>query len=313
MARYRDALPQLGGDLFLTDGGLETSLIFHRGVALPDMAAFPLLRTREGVRLLCSELVPYVALARQHRAGLILDSATWRANPDWAERLGYTRAALAAANRAAIRLLEGVRDRVSGPAVLNGAVGPRGDGYVPSARMTARQAEAYHREQIETFAATAADMVTAYTLNYADEAIGVARAARAAGMPAAISFTVEFDGRLPTGQALAEAITAVDDATGGYPCYYLINCAHPVHFAPALSDEPWTRRVRGLRANASSRTHAELDGSVQLDIGDPDDLGARNADLKRRLPWLNVFGGCCGTDSRHVGAIAAAVAPLFAR
>ena len=180
--------------------------------------------------------------------------------------------------------------------------------------MSDREAEAYHAEQVDTFADTAADMVTAITMNYVEEALGIARAAESAGMPAVISFTVETDGRLPTGQTLRAAIEQVDAATSGYPAYYMINCAHPTHFEHLLAEaEPWTKRIRGLRANASRKSHAELNESPKLDIGDPVELGIQHARLKQRLPQLNVLGGCCGTDHRHVEQIATACLPLFQR
>ena len=197
-------------------------------------------------------------------------------------------------------------------AVISGAIGPRGDGYQPERLMSATEAEAYHREQIETFAGTEADMVCAITMNYAAEAVGVARAAQRARMPVAISFTVETDGRLPTGQSLADAVAEVERATSGYPAYYMLNCAHPDHFEAVLTKgEPFAERIRGLRANASRMSHTELNESPTLDAGDPAELGRQYADLKRRLPRLNVLGGCCGTDHRHVERIAEACAPLF--
>ncbi len=315
MARFRSALPQLGGGLFLTDGGIETTLIFLEGLELPDFAAFHLLRRPEGVAALRKYFRTYAALAERFGAGLILESATWRASTDWGARLGYSQHALAEANRQAIRLLEEIRDERrtdSKEVVISGCIGPRGDGYVPAQAMSADEAQAYHRRQVETFAATAADMVTAITMNYAEEAVGIARAAEAAGMPVALSFTVETDGRLPTGQALGQAIEQVDAATAGYPSYYMINCAHPTHFEGVLAAaEPWTQRIRGLRANASCKSHAELNDSAELDVGDPDELGEQHAALKRRLPQLCVMGGCCGTDHRHVERIAAACSPLF--
>ncbi len=315
MARYRNSLPQLDGRLFLTDGGIETTLIFREGLDLPLFAAFDLLKSAAGEAALRRYFEGYAALARRLGAGVILESATWRSNPDWGARLGYTREALAEANRKAIRLLEDIRNGIDDgttPAVISGCVGPRGDGYVPGRTMTDAEAESYHAEQIGTFAGTAADMVTAITMNYVEEAIGVARAARKAGMPAVISFTVETDGRLPTGQSLRDAIEGTDAATGSSPAYYMINCAHPAHFEGALEPgEPWTGRIRGLRANASIKSHAELNESSELDVGDPAGLGADHARLKRRLPRINVLGGCCGTDERHVEQMALACAPLF--
>jgi len=191
--------------------------------------------------------------------------------------------------------------------VISGCVGPRGDGYDPAHVMSAEEAERYHAEQIRVFAATAADVVTAITMTNVPEAIGVTRAARAAGMPVVISFTVETDGRLPTGDSLKDAIERVDAATGEGPAYYMINCAHPTHFEGALAGgEPWARRLRGLRANASTKSHAELDEAEELDDGNPAELGAQYRALRDRLPHLVVLGGCCGTDHRHIGAIASA-------
>ncbi|HSX60495.1 MAG TPA: homocysteine S-methyltransferase family protein [Tahibacter sp.] len=316
MSRYRNALPQRGGDLFLTDGGIETTLIFLDGLELPYFAAFTLLRTPHGEAALRKYFSTYAALASTLQTGLILETATWRASADWGDRLGYDATALAQANRRSVALLEDIRAEYETgrtPVVISGCIGPRGDGYVPDASMSETEAETYHRRQIDTFAGTSADLVTAITMNYCEEAVGIARAARTAGLPVVISFTVETDGRLPTGHALADAIARVDDATAGYPAYYMLNCAHPRHFEAIV--EPgasWANRIRGLRANASRRSHAELNEAPDLDIGDPAELGADYAALRRqRLPGLNVMGGCCGTDHRHVEQIAAACLPLF--
>ncbi len=315
MARYRNALPQLADRFFLTDGGIETTLIFHEELDLPYFAAFHLLGTPAGIKSLQKYFRTYAALAAKFDTGLILESATWRANPDWAQKLGYTAAELAETNGSAVRLLEEIRSEYETPRipmVISGCVGPRGDGYVPDALMSEQEAEAYHSEQIATFADTAADMVCAITMSYVAEAVGIARAAKRAKMPVAISFTVETDGTLATGQSLKAAITEVDEATAAYPAYYMINCAHPSHFDTALrAREPWAARIRGLRANASRMSHAELNDAPTLDIGDPQELGSEHAALKRRLPGLNVMGGCCGTDHRHVEEIAIACAPLF--
>lgn len=315
MTRYRKALPQLAGTMFLTDGGIETTLIFHEGLALPDFAAFHLLQTAQGEAALRRYFCGYVELARRLGAGLILESATWRANADWGERLGYSNAALATANRQAIELLEDVRgdgEAEDSSMVISGCVGPRGDGYVANDLMSARQAQRYHQMQIDTFADTAADMVCALTMNEVNEAIGIAWAARQAGLPLAISFTLETDGRLPTGQALQDALQQVDEETSAYPSYYMINCAHPTHFDQVLTPgAPWVKRIRGLRANASRMSHAELNEAPALDAGDPKELGLEYADLKRRLAHLSVLGGCCGTDHRHIEQIALACQPLF--
>ena len=306
--RFRDDLPQARDGLFLTDGGIETTLIFHRGLDLPEFAAFDLLKTVQGTEELRRYYRPYLEISREHDTGFVLESPTWRASPGWAQKLGYSEAELERANRAAIELMEELRkeeDAAGGDRaiVISGCIGPEGDGYSPETMLSPEAAREYHSTQIETFADTPADMVTAITMTYAEEAIGLARAAREAGMPVAISFTVETDGRLPSGQPLGEAIAQVDEATGSYPVYYMINCAHPTHFEGVLDDAGWSERIRGVRANASTASHAELDAAEDLDEGDPEDLGARHAGLREKLPNLTVLGGCCGTDHRHVGAI----------
>ncbi|HEX6025925.1 MAG TPA: homocysteine S-methyltransferase family protein [Solirubrobacter sp.] len=307
--KYRDRLPQLDADLFLTDGGIETVLIFHEGLELPSFAAFDLLKDEKGTEALRKYYEPYASLAREHGVGFVAEAPTWRASPRWASELGYCKEQLVDFNRRAIALMEDVRaahETDSTPVVLSGCIGPHDDGYNPSELLSVQAAEDYHSTQIETFAGTAADMVTAITMTYAEEAIGITRAAQKFDMPVAISFTVETDGRLPSGEALGDAIEQVDDETGAGPAYYMINCAHPTHFEHVLADEPWMERIRGLRANASTRSHAELDEAEELDEGDPQDLGQRYAALANRLPRLTVLGGCCGTDHRHVGAIAGA-------
>ena len=308
--RYRDQLPQLADELMLTDGGLETTLIFHEGLPLPQFAAFDLLKDDEGTRVLRRYFDAYAALAQKHGSGFVLESPTWRANPDWAPLLGYSLGELDDLNRKAIALLEELRAAYEPqvfPIVISGCVGPRGDGYSPAETMKADEAEAYHARQISVFRDSAADMVCAITMTYAEEAIGVTRAARSAGMPVAISFTMETDGRLPSGQSLADAIAQVDGETDMGPDYFMINCAHPTHFADILEPgAPWVERIRGLRANASRKSHAELDESTALDEGDPLELAAQYRELRSLLPSLNVLGGCCGTDHRHVGEIGAA-------
>jgi S-methylmethionine-dependent homocysteine/selenocysteine methylase len=307
MAKYRNNLPQLAGNFFLTDGGIETTLIFHEGLDLPDFAAFDLLKDATGSAALWNYFRTYVDLARKYEVGCILESATWRANPDWSRKLGYSATQLAEMNRKAITLLCDIRsayESATPPMVISGCIGPRGDGYVPTAVMSAEEAQRYHAAQVITFSQTDADLVTAITMNYVEEAIGIARAAQAAGMPIVISFTVETDGKLPTGQTLKEAIERVDDATEGAPAYYMINCAHPRHFKDILAaGESWTERIRGVRANASTMSHAELNESAELDEGDPAEFGRDHRALLGALPHLSVFGGCCGTDHRHVEAI----------
>lgn len=308
--KYRHRLPQLSGGLFLSDGGIETTLIFHEGIELPHFAAFVLMDSEGGAAALRRYFEPYLRVARERGVGMVLESPTWRASTDWGARLGYNGSQLRRINQQSIELLAGLRadwEAPGTPLVLSGAIGPRGDGY-KAGRATADEAEDYHSAQIAAFTDSAADLITAYTMNSIAEAIGIARAARRMQMPAAISFTLETDGRLATGESLREAIESVDESADGWPAYYMINCAHPVHFAPALQeDAAWTRRILGIKANASQQSHAELDEATQLDDGDPADLGQRYRTLVRQYPALRILGGCCGTDHRHVAAICDAV------
>jgi homocysteine S-methyltransferase len=287
----------------ITDGGMETTLIFHEGLDLPHFASFVLLEDEAGREALRAYYRRYIEIARSRGVEIILDTPTWRANRDWGERLGYSPEALADVNRRAVALLEELR---SPEVVVSGCVGPRGDGYEVGAAMSASEAENYHAPQVETFARTSADLLSALTLTYADEAIGIVRAARAAEVPVVISFTVETDGRLPSGQALGEAIEQVDAETDVAAAYFMVNCAHPTHFVETLEGD-WVKRLRGVRANASKKSHAELDEAEELDEGDPAELAAAYVDLRSRLPELSVVGGCCGTDHRHIDAICAAV------
>jgi homocysteine S-methyltransferase len=306
----KNQLPQLEGGLFLTDGGIETTLIFQDGFELPHFAAFLLLRDPEGRQALTRYFERYIAIARANGLGFILESPTWRASSDWGAKLDYSRDDIAAANQDAIALMKELKFKhatTATPIVVSGCVGPRGDGYDPGQIMPARDAEAYHAHQIGAFAKAGVDLITAITMTNTSEAIGIARAARAARLSVAISFTLETDGRLPTGQPLQAAIAEVDDATNYTPSYYMINCAHPTHFEHILPPgDEWTRCIRGIRANASKRSHQELNDSPDLDAGDPAELGAQYRAIRSKHPQITILGGCCGTDHRHIDHICAA-------
>jgi homocysteine S-methyltransferase len=310
-------LPHLDGGTFLTDAGLETVLTFQEGVVLPEFAAFVLLQTQEGRDRLRRYFRRFLDLAAaQSGAGFVLESPTWRAGWDWGTKLGFDGRAMQQVNRDAIVLMRELRAeyvaRIARPIVVSGCIGPRGDGYVAGAPMALDDAARVHQPQVDALAAAGVDLITAITMTTSAEAIGVARAAARAGRPSAISFTVETDGTLPSGEALRGAIEAVDadaDATGRErPAYFMLNCAHPSHFEAVLGSLGEQReRLRGLRANASRRSHAELDTATELDDGNPRELGADYARLKTGWPSLNVVGGCCGTDHRHVAAMSAAL------
>ncbi|MEV7798712.1 homocysteine S-methyltransferase family protein [Microbacterium foliorum] len=288
----------------VTDGGLETDLIFHHGIDLADFAAFVLLDDDDGRRTLREYYLGYVEIARAHEATLRLETPTWRASADWGARLGYDADALRRVNADAVRLLRQIAAESGLPAVrIVGMLGPRGDGYRSGAwdpTTGSDDAYRYHRDQVRALADGGVDAIAAYTLTDAAEARGVVRAAREAGVDVEISFTVETDGLLASGRTLAETIAEVDAADA--PDAYFLNCAHPDHIARALDAET-ARRVVGIRPNASRLSHAELDESETLDDGDPVELAERVAALLDQMPAVRVIGGCCGTDARHVAAI----------
>lgn len=307
MTTYRNMLPQLGDQQFLTDGGLETTLIFDDNLDLPEFAAFPLLFDRHGRKKLEDYYLSYLSLAREKGLGFILESPTWRASSDWGVKLGLSMEDLRNANIAAIDFLADIRRQYTKenfPIVISGCMGPRGDGYYIDTKMSSAEARDYHENQIAIFAETEADLISAFTLNYLEEAVGITLAASDYSIPAVISFTVETDGRLPSGQPLGSAIEEVDRRTGRGPAYYMINCAHPSHFSHALRDgADWLERIYAVRANASCKSHAELDEATSLDRGNPNALANEYRDLKNILPHFNVFGGCCGTDINHITSI----------
>jgi S-methylmethionine-dependent homocysteine/selenocysteine methylase len=315
MTKYRSNLPILSKRLFMTDGGLETTLIFLEGHNLRHFAAFDLLNTPLGYEALVKYFRTYAQLAQKYQVGFILESVTWRASQDWGDKLGYSSSEMANFNRNAIALLEEIRDEYETektPMVISGCIGPRGDGYNPTALMNEAEAEQYHTAQIEIFSQSNADLVTAITMNYPEEAIGITRAAQKANIPVVISFTVETDGQLPTGQSLPDAIAQVDNTTNNAPLYYMINCAHPNHFAHVFnSDGIWLEKIKAIRANASIKSHAELDEAEELDDGNPVELGMQYQKLITILPNLNIFGGCCGTDHRHVEEMCKSVLSFF--
>ena len=298
-------MPDPGLPGYVTDGGLETDLIHHHDVELPEFAAFPLVADATGRALLTDYYAAYAGIAAAAGAGLFLETPTWRANPDWAARLGVDAAGLARANADSVAFVSLLARRWSGEVadvVLAGVVGPRGDGYSVGEVMGADQARAYHLTQVRVLADAGADLLSALTLGTVDEAVGIVLAAREVGLPVSVSFTVETDGRLPDGTPLRQAVEAVDAVAA--PDHFMVNCAHPTHIARGVTDTgPWVSRIAGVRANASTLSHAELDALEQLDEGQVDALARDQGELAGQLPALRVVGGCCGTDARHVAAM----------
>lgn len=304
--------PRLG-QMFVTDGGMETHAIFNLGEDLPNFSSYVLTDTTHGQQVLRDYYRAYLPIARAAGRPFVFDTNTWRANPDWGTLNGHDAQALRRSNLEAVKLLRELQSefRAEGvESVVSGVVGPRRDGWKYDGAMTAEESEAYHDSQIAAFAEAGVDYVSAYTLTNTPEAIGIVRAARRHGLPVVISFTLETDGNLPGGKGLGSAIGEVDGATTAYASYFMLNCVHPIHFASILrSGGQWVDRIGGLRVNASMKSHAELDESTALDIGDIRDLALRYGRLLPLLPNLRVIGGCCGTDHRHIGAICAHVLP----
>ena len=309
MAQFHGNLPQLSGDIFLTDAGLETDFIFNKGIDIQEFAAHTLLPKAETRVELKKYFTEYIDLAAKHKVGIILDAPTWKAHDHWKDDLGYSSKDLEQANHDAVNFVQELKEEAGTefPIVLNGITGPRGDAYSPEDIISVEESQKYHAIQIAWLAEAKADMVSAMTFTQSTEAAGYAKAAAYIGIPCVISFTVETDGQLPSGQSLRDAIQFVDTASDAYPSYFMLNCAHPDHFAHLFDGSDWSRRIRGLRCNASRQSHAELDSCETLDDGNPAELGHQYGELVLKMPWINVFGGCCGSDIRHVREIVTAV------
>ena len=306
MAQFRANLPQLHSTPFLGICGMVTTFTFLEGVHLPEFAAFDLLRRPGGEAVLRAFYERNLAIAAEFGLGMVMETPTWRANVDWARKLHCSETELRQVLMRSVELLCELRTETpSIPVVVSGCIGPRGDGYVIDIVMTPEEAMHYHDLEVEVFAKAGVDLITAITMTYSTEAIGVVKAAQRYHIPVAISFTVETDGSLPSRETLEAAIQRVDQGTDSYPSYYLINCAHPSHFRSVLlKGEEWTQRVRGILVNASLKSHAELIECTELDAGSPEDLAAEVIALREALPGLTVLGGCCGTDYRHIRALA---------
>ncbi len=295
-------LPHETDRKFLVYAGTGTDLIFNHGVELPGFASFPLLENPETRAILAQQMRDLVELSADMGLGCILDAPTWMANADRAAPLGYDAERLRAVNKDGVALMEEVRQGSGRDDVLVSAcIGPRYDPYADIPPISVGQARAYHNAQLSALKETSVDLVTGYTFNRTGEAAGCILASQDIGLPIIMSLVVETDGCLADGTPLIDAIDQIEAQTDGSALFYMVNCAHPTHFADVIKAHP---RLKGVVANASSCSHAELDEAEELDDGDPVQLGQEIAAAMRDNPSIQVFGGCCGTDMRHLKQMA---------
>lgn len=298
---------QRPGTLYLTEGGIETELMYRWGFDLPQFAMYPLLDNPAAMDTMRGMYRRLLDVAARHGMGALMGGLDYRASPDWAALLGYSAAGLEEANLRSIDFLRGVAAEYAGQVddiLVQGFVGPRGDAYALNRTITEAEAEDYHAVQLATLAKAGVDLAWGFTLNNVAEATGIVRAASRLGVPVAISLTLDADGRLKSGPSLRDAIAAIDAATDGSAAFFSINCSHPDEFAPALEPGDWIARVRGLRPNASRMDKGALCQIGYLEEGDPVELGQQAGALARRYPHMDIWGGCCGCIETHLEEIA---------
>lgn len=294
--------PMKPEEIWMSWTGMETDLIFNKGYELPEFAAFPMIDNPDGRERLEGYYEELIKIGRDTNVGIILNTPTWMANPDRAIGVGYGADDLPRVTHDAVALARGVAQKHDDVATLVSVqIGPQGDGYKPGIAAIDASA-AYHAPQIMAAKTSDADLVSAYTLGSTGEAIGISIAANRIGVPALISYTVETDGKLADGTSLAEAVLALSEQAK--PAAIMVNCAHPDHISNGLDGGAWEAKLSGIIANASRQSHAELDECEVLDDGDPEELSLQLAELKKAHSGLTVFGGCCGTDLRHLRATA---------
>ncbi|MCH9663117.1 MAG: homocysteine S-methyltransferase family protein [Gammaproteobacteria bacterium] len=310
-------LPPYGsGEVFLTEGGSETEIMYRHGFELPEFAMFPLLDNPKAVTIMRDMYCAQLDVAAEYGLSFLLTGLDYRASPDWGGKLGYSPQSLADANIAAIHFLRDIAKDYKGQIprlLIGGILGPRGDAYNLNASITTESAEDYHAVQLETLKTAGVDFASALTFNNVPEAVGAARAAAKIGVSLSISLTLDNTYCLKSGPSLAEAITAIDEQTGAdAPDFYLLNCSHPVEYEPALGEGDWIKRLRGVRPNASKMEKIALCKLGHLEDGNPVELGRQLADLSIRYTHMDIFGGCCGTGDLHLREIAIALSQAAA-
>jgi S-methylmethionine-dependent homocysteine/selenocysteine methylase len=299
--------PRKPGLLYLTEGGVETEIMYKWGHKLPHFAMFTLLDKPEAMADMKSMFARALEVAATQKTGLVLSSLDYRASPDWAALLGISADGLrdvhfrtvAFMKEVAAPFVEKIPDLV-----FSGVIGPRGDAYGKGGGITEEEAEDYHTPQLKNLRDAGADMACALTFNNIPEAVGVARAAKAVGIPLGLYFTLNSKGTLGSGPTLKEAVESVEEITQGAPSYYGLNCSHPLEFMESLEDGDWLKRVRSIRPNAVRMEKVALCKLGHLEDGDPEELGQQMGDIRQKFPQMDILGGCCGTDERHLGEIA---------
>lgn len=295
------------GRFYLSEGGTETELMYKYGFELPEFAMFPLLNNPDAVSKMREMFRSYLEVVAVNGMCALMGGLDYRASPDWGERLGYSPEGLAEANHHALAFLREIADEYTTDIqeiLIQGVIGPRGDAYERNETITENEAEDYHSVQLKTLKEADVDLALAMTFNNIRESIGVARAAAKVGVPLAISFIVNSESKLDTGQSLGEAIATIDAETNHAPEFYSVNCCHPIEYEPAIESYDWINRVRGVRPNASKRDKIALCQLGHLEDGDPVELGQQCGDLARRYPHMDIWGGCCGTWDNHLNEIA---------
>jgi homocysteine S-methyltransferase len=305
MARFP---AQRDGVLYLSEGGQETEIMYKHGHDLPEFAMFPLLDDAKARADLDAMYARYLESAAASGFAALMGGLDYRASPDWAEKLGYSRETLREAQLRSIDFLREAAKPFAGqlPDILiAGVIGPRGDAYKLNRTITAQEAEEYHSVQLGTLREANVDLVSAMTFNNIPEAVGLSRAAKRVGLPIILNFTLDSSSRLRSGPTVREAIEAVDAEAGdAHPECYGLNCSHPIEMAPALEPGGWFKRVRSLRPNAALMEKQALCKIGHLVDGDPPELGAQMGALAHRYPHLDIWGGCCGTWDTHLNHIA---------
>jgi len=305
-------LPSMGtGEFFLTEGGTETEMMYRHGFELPEFCMLPLLDNPQAVSAMRGMFCQQLDVAAEFGLSFLLTGLDYRASPDWGAKLGYSPSALADANIAAIEFLRDIAKGYEGQIPhlhIGGILGPRGDAYSLNNEITAESAAAYHAVQLETLKRANVDFVCAATFNSIAESVGALRAADRIGLPLSVSLTLDSSCRLKSGPTLAEAITEIDAQAGdAAPEFYMVNCSHPLEYEPALENQDWIRRLRGVRPNASKMEKLALCKLGHIEEGDPVELGSQVRDLSKRYPHMDIFGGCCGTGHNHLREIAKAL------